>query len=242
MDVTLPDLFVQIENVDKENIGFSSLNSSDLTEEFIWYVFDFETDINLNVGETYAIILYSYCHEITECYEVSCSIYDDYVQGDFFISSNGIFGDPENNVDLCFETYGFNEELILDLETSGSLKWTEKVKPGSTILGEFSVLNVGDPGSELKWYIEDNWDWSEISITPLNGDNLKPEEEEFIVQVSIAVPDESTFSFNGSLNVINEENPDDFNNIEIPFITPKNKVNFNVISFKFFFKNIFNFF
>lgn len=236
IDVSLPDLFVKIENKTRAMIGFSYLKSTELSDQFIWYEFYFEDDISLEVGEIYSIILYSYCDGISECYEVSCSIYNDYDSGQFFISTNGLFWDPEYNVDLCFETYGYNLELNPDLETIGSLKWTEKIKPGSTIQGNFSILNVGDPNSKLNWIIEENLDWGEININPKNGYNLTPEDGEIIIQVTIIVPDEPKSTFNGTLNVINAENSNDYETVEISITTKMIKENNYFSLIKNFFK------
>lgn len=236
IDASLPDLFVKIENKTRSMIGFSSLKSTELSDEFIWYEFDFEDDISLEIGEIYSIILYSYCDGISECYEVNCSMYDEYESGQFFISTNGLFWDPEYDVDLCFETYGYNLELNPDLDTIGSLKWTEKIKPGSTIQGNFSILNVGDPNSKLDWIIEENLDWGEININPKNGDNLTPEDGETIIQVTIIVPDEAKSTFNGTLKVINAENSNDYEIIDISITTKMIKENNYFSLIKNFFK------
>jgi hypothetical protein len=236
IDVSLPDLFVKIENKTRSMIGFSSLKSTELSDQFIWYQFDFEDDISLEIGEIYSIILYSYCDVISGCYEVNCSIYDEYESGQFFISTNGLFWDPEYDVDLCFETYGYNLELNPDLDTIGSLKWTEKVKPGSTIKGNFSILNVGDPNSKLNWRIEENLDWGEININPKNGNDLTPENGELIIQVTIIVPDEPKSTFDGTLEVINSENSNDSETIDISITTKMIKENNYFLIIKNFFK------
>jgi hypothetical protein len=157
IDVDLPDLFVQIENNYMELIGFSSLKSSDLTEEYTWYEFDFEPDININVDEIYSIIIYSYCNDISECYSVSCSMYNEYDRGSFLTSANGISWNLVDDIDLCFETYGFNSEPPVNNPPN------KPFKPSGESSGntgdEYSYqTSTSDPDGDQIYYM---WDWGD---------------------------------------------------------------------------------
>jgi len=191
IEVDLPDLFVQIENNYRENIGFSSLKSSDLTDEYTWYEFDFEPDISINVGEIYSIILYSYCHDITECYTVSCSIYNEYNRGSFLISPNGVSWYLEDDVDLCFETYGFESEPpennppnkpIITGETNG--------KTGE--IYDYTISSIDPDGDdvyfEIEWFVGCpgvSWDGPYKSGEEIIKSNSWDEEGTHIITVRV---------------------------------------------------------
>jgi len=107
-----------------------------------------------------------------------------------------------------------------DLECEGSLSWSN-VKPGSTVTGSFIVKNVGDPGSELDWEIYDYPTWGRWTFNPSSGNNLKPEDGEVTVEVTVTAPSEKNKQFTGEVKVKNKENSSDYCTIPISLATPK---------------------
>ena len=120
-----------------------------------------------------------------------------------------------------------------DLSCAGSLSWTN-VKPGETVEGSFTVENIGESDTLLDWEVVD-WpsDWGIWTFTPLNGDNLTPEDGELTINVSVVAPDEKNSEFTGEVKVVNKENSSDFCIVDVSLSTPKNKLfnfNFRLIS------------
>jgi len=109
-----------------------------------------------------------------------------------------------------------------DLECIGSLNWNE-VEPGSEVTASFIVQNVGDSGSMLDWEIIGYPEWGEWMFTPSSGDNLKPEDGEINVEISIISPDVENQEFNGNITIINKNDETDYNIIEISLVTPQYK-------------------
>jgi len=110
-----------------------------------------------------------------------------------------------------------------DLDYEGSLGWT-RVKRGKKVTDSFMVKNIGDTGSELDWEIID-WpkDWGTWTFTPLNGDNLKPEDGAFTVNVSVVAPNEKNKKFSGNITIVNTDNSSDYCLISVTLSTPINK-------------------
>jgi C1A family cysteine protease len=110
-----------------------------------------------------------------------------------------------------------------DLECEGELSWTG-IEPGEEVTGSFEIRNSGDPDSELDWEVTD-WpeDWGEWTITPLDGENLKPEDGGVTIEVTVIAPEDKDTEFTGEIIVVNKENGGDFEIIPIYLKTPKNK-------------------
>jgi len=109
-----------------------------------------------------------------------------------------------------------------DLECIGSLNWNEVV-PGSEITGNFIIKNIGDSDSLLDWEIISNPDWGEWVFTPLNGENLKPEDGETTVGITVISPEEENQEFSGNITIVNKNDEADYNIIEISLVTPHNQ-------------------
>ena len=122
-----------------------------------------------------------------------------------------------------------NMVLTPDLESHGSLSWSN-VKPGSTVKGEFEVLNVGDKFSQLNWEISDYPDWGIWTIKPLNGYGLTPEQEAVVVNVTVIAPKEPKTQYNGSIKIVNIDNPQDYEIISVTLATPVNYQKINQLN------------
>ncbi len=124
------------------------------------------------------------------------------------------------------------EEPEPDLSCEGSLSWT-KVKPGETVTDSFTIVNIGDADSNLDWEITD-WpkDWGSWSFTPISGEDLKPEDGEFSINVSVTAPDEKKKDFSGTITISNTEDTSDTCTIQVTLSTPANKNSFFINTLK----------
>ena len=116
--------------------------------------------------------------------------------------------------------------VVPDLECEGGLSWSS-VKPGEEVTGSFTVENIGDSYSLLDWEISEWPDWGDWTFTPLSGNNLKPEDGAFTVNVEVVAPDEENEEFSGEVKIINKENESDTCTIDVSLATPRNKA-FNI--------------
>jgi|GEM_PF-3307222 len=105
-----------------------------------------------------------------------------------------------------------------DLDCEGSFSWTD-VKPGSTVTDNFTVKNIGDPGSLLDWEVIEWPDWGDWSFDPDSGTGL-PDGSSETVDVEVVAPDEEKTEFEGEIKIVNSENPDDYCIIPVSLITP----------------------
>ncbi len=134
-----------------------------------------------------------------------------------------VFSDPswDQTANFCIKGFTTGEWVppaTPDLQCDGSLTWT-KVKPGATVMGNFTVQNSGDPTSKLDWVISEWPDWGEWTFTPMNGSGLTPEEGVLSVTVHVVAPSEKNW-FNGTIKIINTQNPNDFETISVSMKTP----------------------
>jgi hypothetical protein len=111
---------------------------------------------------------------------------------------------------------------IPDLSCEGELIWSE-VKPGSTVNDNIIITNIGESYSLLDWEIKEWPNWGEWTFSQTSGYNLKPEDGEITIDISINMPDEPEKEFLGELKIINKENPGDYETIPISITTPKYK-------------------
>ena len=118
---------------------------------------------------------------------------------------------------------------IPDLDCDGGLSWTD-VEPGSTVTGEFTVKNIGDPTSLLDWEIAEWPSWGTWTFTPSSGNDLTPEDGAITVTVSVVAPDEENKEFSGEVKIVNTEDSSDFEIISVSLATPVNQNSANAIS------------
>jgi len=131
----------------------------------------------------------------------------------------------DHTANFCIKgfTTGGWPSLYSDLNCEGSLSWT-KIKPGATIIGNFSVKNIGDPNSELNWGINEWPAWGNWTFTPLRGTSLTPEEGSITVHVSVVAPLEKNKELNGTVKVVNMHDPSDYAEIQVYLKTPMNQL------------------
>ena len=105
-----------------------------------------------------------------------------------------------------------------DLDCDGELSWA-KVKPGATVMGNFTVQNIGEPDSQLNWVVLQWPEWGEWEFTPESGTNLHPEDGAITVIVHVTAPSEKS-EFNGTIKIVNAQDPGDFDTIPVYMKTP----------------------
>lgn len=113
-----------------------------------------------------------------------------------------------------------------DLDCEGTLSWDD-VKPGSTVAGNFTVKNIGDPTSELDWEITEWPTWGTWTFDPDSGEDLTPEAGSVTVDIEVVAPDEQNTEFTGEVKVINSDDPSGFCIISVYLKTPVNQNNMN---------------
>ncbi len=109
-----------------------------------------------------------------------------------------------------------------DLDCSGSLKWND-VKPDEVITGFITIENVGQPLSCLNWEIDEYPNWGDWEFNPSSGQNLKPECDPVIIDVTVTAPNQINQTFEGDLKIINKDDPTDISIIHITLSTSKSK-------------------
>lgn len=107
---------------------------------------------------------------------------------------------------------------IADLSVNGNLGWTN-VPPNKTVIGNFTVSNIGEPNSELEWVISEWPSWGNFTFTPKDGINLTPEEGPVTITVNVNAPNEENQLFTGQIKIQNIENSNDFAAIPISLKT-----------------------
>ncbi|MBE3136331.1 MAG: VCBS repeat-containing protein [Thermoplasmata archaeon] len=109
-----------------------------------------------------------------------------------------------------------------DLECSGTLSWDD-IEPGATVLGNFTVSNIGDPLSFLNWEIISYPDWGTWSFTPSSGTSL-PSGESVNVLVNVVAPTEENTQFQGDIIIVNSGNSADSCVIHVTLKTPYSSI------------------
>ena len=130
----------------------------------------------------------------------------------------------DESANFCIKAMtGEHITLIPDIKCEGELKWTG-VKPSATVVGSFTVENIGDASSLLDWEITDYPEWGTWSFDPLKGYNLKPEDGQITVEVNIVAPSEKNEEFSGEVKIVNKENNDDYEIITVSLTTPRSRL------------------
>jgi len=170
-----------------------------------------------------------------DAYDSSINIWnDEYPSGGNFwskytgtdIDGDGIGDTPYNIMgDTNQDRYPYLKYkgwLQADLDCDRNLSWIQ-IKPGDTVLGSFTVENIGDSGSILDWEIVESPEWGIWTFTPEEGDDLTPEDGSITVTVSVVAPDKKNKEFSGKITIVNKENSSDYEIINVFLTTPKNK-------------------
>jgi C1A family cysteine protease len=133
------------------------------------------------------------------------------------------FNDPawDHTANFCIKgfTTGGGTSLHPDLDCQGYLSWN-KIKPGETIIGNFTVENYGDSTSKLNWRIIEWPAWGNWTFTPLSGTSLTPEDGSITVRVQVVAPSEKNNEFNGTVKIVNARDPTDYAYIHAYLKTP----------------------
>lgn len=124
---------------------------------------------------------------------------------------------------------------VPDLECQDSINWTN-INPGTILYSEFTIKNIGDPGSKLYWEVSEHpTEWgSNWTFSPNNGTGLTPEAGLETIFISVEIPDESKKEFHGTIKVVNENNPSDYCEIELYLQTPRSNTVFYSVFFRLF--------
>jgi hypothetical protein len=127
----------------------------------------------------------------------------------------------ENSADFDFISVTLQTSIKIHEKVScnGSFSWTE-IKPGSTLLGEFTVENIGAASSQLDWEISDWPDWGTWTYSSTEGFDLTPEDGPVTISVSIIAPKKKNSEFSGQITVMNSQNSSDYDTVPITIITP----------------------
>jgi C1A family cysteine protease len=133
------------------------------------------------------------------------------------------FTDPswDHTANFCIKGLGTGvwvPPLVPDLHCEGSLSWS-KVKPGTTVMGNFTVQNVGEATSELDWVVSEWPDWGNWTFTPVSGDDLTPEAGTVTVLVHVVAPSEKK-EYSGTITIVNVHDSADFETISVYMKTP----------------------
>jgi len=113
------------------------------------------------------------------------------------------------------------------IHTEGTLAWV-RVNPSSTLLGSFTIENIGAVESLLNWEIAEYPNWGTWTFTPKTGQNLKPEDGTCTIEVEIIAPDDKNTDFSGKIKIINKNSKSDYATISVSLSTPKNKTEYQL--------------
>ncbi|UCF11702.1 MAG: hypothetical protein JSW06_06535 [Thermoplasmatales archaeon] len=208
-----------------EHTGFHTINLDNPVnilsqEDFYIYLslssgghpFDRTSDVPVLLGSSQRVIVESDANPGESYYKSGSTWYDLY-DYDFV---NPTWDETAN---FCIKALVSDYiPLISDLECEGELSWPS-VKPGTEVTGNFTVENIGDSYSLLDWEISEWPEWGDWTFTPLSGNNLKPEDGEIEVEITVIAPEEMD-DFSGTIKIENKENPDDTCTIDVSMTTP----------------------
>jgi len=167
---------------------------------------DFDRDNNVDLA-------------VANSYEDTIGIFFGDGYGGFVIQQYCSVGQTPYNIAVG----DFNSNLS-GIDCEGDISWIDVV-PGATVTGSFTVENIGGPNSELDWDVIEWPSWGDWNFTPIDGENLKPEDGPFTVEIEVVVPDEQNEDFIGEIKIINSEDSDDFCTIDVSLATPISQQN-----------------
>lgn len=174
--------------------------------------FDRTSDVPVLLGADGRTIVKSVAHEAESYYKSGSSWVDLYDYS---------FSDPtwDHTANFCIKGYTTGWiPTYPDLECEGELSWA-KVKPGATVMGNFTVQNIGEPDSSLDWMVVEWPSWGEWTFTPESGTGLKPEDGAINVLVHVVAPKDRE-EYNGTIKIVNTHDPGDFDTITVYMKTP----------------------
>ena len=183
-------------------------------------------DFELSAGNYFVLLRPVSYETIGQCFWLTSagnpnSLSEVFFKSDFFGYYNWMLSGLvfKSYYDVNFRIYGQDEPLTdPDLKCSGSLSWTD-VSPGDTVSGSFFVENVGEDGSLLSWGIDSYPEWGVWSFDPDIGMWLEPGET-VTVNVEVVAPNQPKEEFEGTIKVVNVDDPSDYDEIEVYLATP----------------------
>jgi hypothetical protein len=116
-----------------------------------------------------------------------------------------------------------------DLSCYGDVIWQD-ILPGSRVNGTLIIENIGESGSILDWRIVSWPEWGETwKFETYFGENLKPEDEPVIIEISCDAPNEQEKNLIGNITIINMDHTNDYEIVEVSLTTSKSKsiIDFN---------------
>ena len=205
-------------------INLASAISFDAGEDFYIYVslstgghpFDRTSEVPVLLGASSRVVVESDANPGESYYKDGSTWYDLY---------NYDFSNPTWDETSNFCIKGLIGESILlypDLECEGEIEWT-KVKPFEEVTENFTIENIGEPNSLLDWEISEWPEWGNWSFSQLSGFNLKPEDGQITIDVTVIAPNEQYQNYSGELRIENQEDPNDYEIIQVTLSTPRNK-------------------
>jgi hypothetical protein len=108
--------------------------------------------------------------------------------------------------------------MSANLECSGSLSWMD-IEPGVTIMGNFTVSNIGNTQTSLNWEVNSTPEWGAWSFTPASGINLSGGDSCNVV-VTLIVPTEENTQYAGNITILNTDKPSDCCVLPVTVSTP----------------------
>ena len=138
---------------------------------------------------------------------------------------------PGEAIDFAFVITGEDEGPDLRV-VPPSLSWVGVV-PEETLTGLCYVENIGDLGSDLDWMVSEWPSWGMWTFAPSSGNDLKPEDGQVPVQITLTAPNEHNQQYSGYIKIINLEDSSDFEIISISLTTPRGKLLPNTLFLKF---------
>jgi hypothetical protein len=179
---------------------------------------DRTSEVPILLGSTQRVIVKSNANPYESYYKSGSKWYDLY-DYDF---SNPSWDESAN---FCIKALA--GEFIPknpDLSCEGELIWSNK-KPGSIATDNIILKNIGDSYSLLDWEIIEWPSWGEWSFSQISGNNLKPEDGEISIILSVVIPKIPKQTYPGFLTIVNKENHEDHETITISLTTSKDHIN-----------------
>ncbi len=142
--------------------------------------------------------------------------------GESYYYANGTWNDLydyNNTANFCIKGLANDwTPTKPDLQCYGNFVFSEKVRPGSVITRNITIMNAGENLSSLNWKIVSYPSWGNWKFSRMNGNYLK--EGHFInVSVTIKVPREKNCNFTGQIKIVNTANESDYSIIKVSMTT-----------------------
>jgi C1A family cysteine protease len=125
----------------------------------------------------------------------------------------------DNSANFCIKGLVSKET---DLSSDGDLNW-KNIKPSSTVRDNFTLENIGESFSKLKWEITETPEWGTWSFSPEDG-VIYPETGKYKVELNVLIPEEKESKYSGEIKIVNKDNNEDYETIKVTLSTSRDKV------------------